>query len=64
MAFRVRCTEHAGAKNGGGHWGPRREAKVGSTHRRREADKECVRQGFCDVGSDDVVDAGDAHATR
>ena len=32
-------TEHAGAKNGGGHWGPRAEAKQISRQRRRAADK-------------------------
>ena len=32
-------TEHAGAKNGGGHWGTRAEAKALSRVRRRADDK-------------------------
>jgi hypothetical protein len=36
MAFRVTKTEHAGAKNGGGHWGTRAEAKQHSNRRRRQ----------------------------
>ncbi len=36
-------TEHAGAKNGGGHWGPRAEAKALSNKARREADKQEAR---------------------
>lgn len=36
-------TEHAGAKNGGGHWGPRAEAKALSKSKRRMADKKAER---------------------
>lgn len=43
MAWNVRRTEHCGAKNGGGHWGSRRDAKDGSKRRRREADKALLR---------------------
>src|SRR6185312_16681917 len=32
-------TEHAGAKNGGGHWGTRHEAKTLSTKARRMNDR-------------------------
>jgi hypothetical protein len=32
-------TEHAGAKNGGGYWGERAEAKQLSKRKRRETDK-------------------------
>lgn len=32
-------TEHSGAKNGGGFWGKRNDAKEVSNHLRREADK-------------------------
>ncbi len=42
MAHRMVRTEHCGAKNGGGHWGRRVEAKQGSSRRRREADNEIV----------------------
>lgn len=36
-------TEHAGAKNGGGFWGKREEAKQVSRERRRQLDKEIER---------------------
>jgi len=35
-------TEHTGAKNGGGHWGKRREAKKKSKKLRRTQDKNQV----------------------
>lgn len=38
-------TEHTGAKNGGGFWGTRNEAKVASRKRRRAADRAAVREG-------------------
>lgn len=39
MAFRIVKTEHNGAKNGGGAWMTRREAKEHSNRRRRQNDK-------------------------
>lgn len=33
-------TEHSGAKNGGGHWGKREEAKQKSKKLRRQLDKK------------------------
>lgn len=36
-------TEHAGAKNGGGHWGDRVEAKRVSKKVRRANDKAAIR---------------------
>lgn len=39
-------TEHAGAKNGGGHWGRRAEAKKDSKKRRRAADKKALHPLF------------------
>ncbi|MGE0632280.1 MAG: hypothetical protein AB7O96_07720 [Pseudobdellovibrionaceae bacterium] len=36
-------TEHSGAKNGGGHWGPREEAKARSTRARRANSKEIIK---------------------
>jgi hypothetical protein len=33
--YRGMKTEHSGAKNGGGFWGPRAEAKTASKKRRR-----------------------------
>ncbi len=35
MSNRIRKTEHAGAKNGGGYWGKRHEAKTLSKKIRR-----------------------------
>jgi hypothetical protein len=35
-------TEHAGAKNGGGAWMTRAEAKESETRKRRQADEEVV----------------------
>lgn len=37
--YRGMKTEHAGAKNGGGFWGKRAEAKRASRKRRRQTDK-------------------------
>ncbi len=37
-------TEHSGAKNGGGHWGDRAEAKRISKKRRRENEKAEIRK--------------------
>ena len=35
-------TEHTGAKNGGGYWGTRKEAKTYSKKARRSADKKAA----------------------
>jgi hypothetical protein len=64
MAYNVRHTEHCGAKNGGGHWGRRTEAKVGSNHRRREADKDMVKQACREAAADRLVVAGGKRETR
>jgi hypothetical protein len=37
-------TEHAGAKNRGGYWGKREEAKRVSKRQRRKNDKRAVRE--------------------
>lgn len=37
--YRGMRTEHAGAKNGGGFWGPRAEAKRASRKRRRQSER-------------------------
>jgi hypothetical protein len=37
---KVTKTEHAGAKNGGGYWGKRAEAKEVSNSKRRRIDKQ------------------------
>ena len=42
-------TEHTGAKNGGGHWGPRAEAKTISKKHRRENSKSEIAQETKDL---------------
>jgi hypothetical protein len=37
--------EHAGAKNGGGAWMTRAEAKESARHKRRQADQEVAEDG-------------------
>ena len=44
MAIR---TEHAGAKNGGGYWGKRAEAKRRCRRLRRKEDRKSIRLGKC-----------------
>jgi hypothetical protein len=41
---RIRKTEHAGAKNGGGHWGTREEAKTLSKKLRRSTGKNTIQK--------------------
>ena len=43
LGFRRIRTEHAGAKNGGGYWGTREEAKRGSKRARRATGKAICR---------------------
>jgi hypothetical protein len=40
MAYKVRKPDHNGAKNGGGHWGKRAEAKKESSRVRRQIAKK------------------------
>jgi len=40
--------EHSGAKNGGGHWGTREEAKTSSKKVRRANDKKEVAEALPD----------------
>lgn len=42
MSNRIIKTEHAGAKNGGGYWGKRHEAKVLSKRVRRAQSRRLV----------------------
>jgi hypothetical protein len=44
MGYERIKTEHAGAKNGGGAWMTRAEAKQASKRRRRETDKRIARE--------------------
>jgi hypothetical protein len=46
VAYEKLKTEHAGAKNGGGAWVTRAEAKAASKHRRRVADAVAITAGF------------------
>jgi hypothetical protein len=43
MAYGRVKTEHAGAKNGGGAWMTRFEAKRAAKHRRRGAERRATR---------------------
>jgi len=43
MAYNVTKSEHGGAKNGGGHWGPRAYAKKASNKLRRATAKKEAR---------------------
>ena len=38
-------TEHAGPKKGKGYWGRKKEAKQVSNKKRRQRDREAVREG-------------------
>jgi hypothetical protein len=49
MAYRVEKTDHAGAKNGGGHWGTRAEAKKHSARQRRQAEQRLMAQGYLEL---------------
>jgi len=48
MAKKIK-TEHSGAKNGGGHWGTREEAKTISKSLRRNNDKEEVKEQLDEI---------------
>lgn len=46
LGKRKNKSEHSGAKNGGGHWGTRNEAKQISKKSRRSRDKEEIRNEY------------------
>ena len=48
MAYRVRKTEHNGAKKAKGFWGPKKEAKVRSNKSRRANDKAAAKDDASD----------------
>jgi len=54
LGTRTMKTEHAGAKNGGGFWGTRAEAKQASRRRRRAMERR-----ICLSGKRMVVEAAD-----
>jgi hypothetical protein len=51
-------TEHAGAKNGGGHWGSREEAKELSKVARRHADAAAIAEQDDDTDWSDPCQNG------
>ena len=55
-------TEHAGAKNGGGAWMNRAEAKETARRRRRQIDKQAIGDGPLDDWGD--LDQFSSHASR
>jgi len=56
-------TEHAGAKNSGGAWMTRAEARESARRKRRQAEEEVVEGGRSLDGSGDL-DRFSAHASR
>lgn len=50
----MKKTEHSGAKNGGGYWGKRAEAKTLSKKKRRANDKKATRPSYC--GPDEEIE--------
>ena len=47
-------TEHVGAKNGGGYWGKRAEAKRRCRRLRRKEDRTSVRRGVGESGRETI----------
>lgn len=52
-------TEHAGAKNGGGYWGKRAEAKHRCKRLRRKEDRKSVFRGASENGVKESGHAAD-----
>lgn len=52
MGNSVSKEDHNGAKNGGGHWGKRAEAKSQSKKLRRRKNKQLVK--ICEINIDPV----------
>jgi hypothetical protein len=55
MAYERIKTEHAGAKNGGGAWTTRTEAKQTAKRQRRQVDKQTTRKMLNDEPMPDVA---------
>ena len=49
-------TEHAGAKNGGGYWGKRAEAKRRCRRLRRKEDRKSIRRRMGESGGGHAED--------
>jgi len=63
MAHWTKQTEHAGAKNGGGFYGTRSEAKAASKVGRRQSDRGAIAEGLAEtlsVRADATYAAADA----
>jgi hypothetical protein len=56
MSDRIRKTEHAGAKNGGGYWGKRHEAKKLSNKIRRAQSRQLEDMEVTEFQSSDQAD--------
>jgi hypothetical protein len=52
-------TEHAGAKNGGGYWGKRAEAKNRCKRLRRKEDRKSVLKGATENGVKENASLGE-----
>ena len=63
MGYKRVKTEHAGAKNGGGAWMTRAEAKESAKCKRRRADQEVV-EGGRSLDDWDELDQFSAHGSR
>ena len=48
MAYKVKKTEHNGAKHAKGFWGTKKEAKVRSNKTRRQNDKGATNEIYSD----------------
>jgi hypothetical protein len=53
MAYFVEKTEHNGAKNGGGHYGTRVEAKTASKVKRRQNSKNAAQRELAEMLAED-----------
>ena len=56
MSNRIGKTEHAGAKNGGGYWGKRHQAKILSKRIRRARSRQLENSEASEFRSSDQVD--------
>lgn len=63
MAYEVKKSEHVGAKNGGGFWGTRFDAKSESSRIRRLQGKALVRDALDEQSSPFDVTSAEAEAS-
>lgn len=54
MALTTTMTEHAGAKNGGGMWATRLEAKTASKVGRRRLGRSLIEEGLSEIAEDEA----------